>query len=295
MKQKQQHIIEINSEISQAKIWLIFAQAFFAVWLCTMCIQVAQAEGKIVKWKDEKGVTHYGDKLPVEAAGRDNSEINKTGVVVKKNNAFNAKTDSIEVESAASAQSKKDSALLASYGSIEEIDLARDRNIKSDELALGNLNQRLVDVRAQLKNNQEKANNFVNRKKNVPQHIADNIKLNQSQITKTQAEILSVESNIAMTKARFAGYKVRYAELKPNRDNAPEVIAAKKMLADLNTKKLAAKVKLEGFLKQAVEAKKTAKEQPQGVSDGIQACNDEIASLDREIIAVQAKLTELTH
>lgn len=294
MKHKQQ-LTRVNMEILLAKMGFIFAQVFFAIWLCMACIQVSHAEGKIVKWKDEKGVIHYGDKLPAEAAGRDNSEINKTGVVVKKNSAFNAKTDGYEVESASSAQAKKDSALLASYGSIEEIDLARDRNIKSDELALGNLNQRLVDVRAQLKTNQDKANGFINRKKNVPQHFADNIKLNQSQITKTQAEILSVESNIAMTKARFAGYKARYAELKPNRDNAPEVLAAKKTLADLNNRKLAAKTKLEGFLKQAVETKKTAKEQPQSVSDGIQASNDEIASLDREIIAVQAKLTELTH
>ena len=295
MKHKQQQFTQLYSKILQAKIWLIFAQVFSAIWICTAFMQIAHAEDKIVKWKDDKGVTHYGDKLPAEAAGRDNSVINKTGVVVKKNSAFNAKTDSIEVESTASAQAKKDSALLASYGSIEEIDLARDRNIKSDELALGNLNQRLVDIRAQLKSNQDKANNIVKRKKNVPQHIADNIKLNQSQITKTQAEILSVESNIAMTKARFAGYKMRYAELKPNRDNAPEVLATKKMLADLNSKKIAAKTKLDGFLMQAVEAKKTAKEQPQSVSDGIQASNDEIASLDRQIIAVQAKLTELTH
>ena len=294
MKHQQQQIIQINMAYLQAKILPIFAQAFFALWLSTALIQTATAEDKIVKWKDEKGVIHYGDKLPAEAAGRDNSEINKTGTVIKKNSAFNAKTDGYEVESATSAQSKKDSALLASYSSIEEIDLARDRNIKSDELALGNLNQRLVDVRAQLKINQDKANNFISRKKNVPPHIADNIILNQSQITKTQAEILSVESNIAMTKARFAGYKVRYAELKPNRDNAPEVVAMKKTLADLNNKKLAAKTKLEGFLKQAVEAKKTAKEQPQSVSSGIQASNDEIARLDREIIAVQAKLTELT-
>lgn len=293
MKSKQKIVSSASSDNLQAKMWFIFAQAFFMLWLCAISIQQAHAEGKIVKWKDDKGVIHYGDKLPAEAAGRDNSEINKTGVVVKKNSAYNPKTNSYEVESAASTQAKKDSALLASYGSIEEIDLARDRNIKSDEIALSNLNQRLAEVNAQLKANQDKADSFINRKKNVPSHLADNIKLNQSQIAKTQAEILSVESNIAMTRARFAGYKARYAELKPNRDNDPEVLTAKKTLADLNNKKLAAKTKLDGFLKQAVEVKQSGKEQPQSISNGIQASNDEIASLDREIIAVQAKLTEL--
>lgn len=294
MKSKQKHFHSVGSEVLKAKIGFISAKAFFALCLCTVWAQLAQAEGKIVKWKDDKGVIHYGDKLPAEAAGRDNSEINNTGTVIKRNSAYNPKTNSYEVESAASTQAKKDSALLASYGSIEEIDLARDRNIKSDEIALFNLNQRLADVNEQLKNNQEKASSFIKRKKNVPPHIADNINLNQSQIAKTQAEILSVESNIALTRARFAGYKTRYAELKPNRDNDPEVLAAKKTLANLNNKKLAAKTKLDGFLKQAVEVKKTGKEQPKNVSDGIQISSDEIASLDREIIAVQAKLTELT-
>lgn len=256
-------------------------------------ITLAQAEGgKIVKWVDDKGVTHYGDKLPAEAAGRSNSEINKTGLVVKKNKAYDAKTDSVEVESVASEQSRKDSALLASYSSIEEIDLARDRNIKSDELAISILNQRIADASVQLKLNQDRANDAISHKRNVPNHVSDNIKQYQTQINKTQAEIAKIESNIAMTKARFATYKVRYAELKPNNEHSPVVLQRKKELADLDVQKQTVQTRLDALLKQAREAKKAGKEQSQEVSDGIQKANDEIARINTLIIAIQAKLNE---
>ena len=47
----------------------------------------AFADGKkIVKWVDSKGVTHYGDKLPAQEAGRKNAEMNAQGMVLKQNN-----------------------------------------------------------------------------------------------------------------------------------------------------------------------------------------------------------------
>ena len=248
----------LNKPFSLTALSWLFAGAL----LLATFVQLANAEGKIVKWKDANGVTHYGDKLPVEAAGRSNSEINKTGVVVKNNNAYNAKTDSIDVESASSIQSKKDSALLASYGSIQEIDLARDRNIKSDELALANLNQRLTDTRATLQKNKDKQASYVKRKKPVPSNLTEDIKYNQAQIAKTQSEMTAVEKNIAVTMARFASYKVRYAELKPNNENSPAMIQGKKALAELDAKKVLVKERLNGLLKQALKAKNAGVEQP---------------------------------
>jgi chromosome segregation ATPase len=270
----------------------IFTQLFCALVLFVALLPHAKADGKIVKWVDDKGVTHYGDKLPAEAAGHSNSEMNKTGLVVKSNKAFNAKTDSIEVESISAEQSRKDSALLASYSNIEEIDLARDRNIKSDEITIDILNQRITDAREQLKINQDKANNLIKLKRNVSNNVKDNISLYQNKITKTEAEIAKTESNIAQTKARFAVYKARYAELKPNNDNSPVALQRKQELADLNTKKTAVKARLDGFLKQARDAKQAGKEQPQNVSVGIQEANDEITRIDAQIFAIQTKLNE---
>ncbi|MGB2833398.1 MAG: DUF4124 domain-containing protein [Methylotenera sp.] len=278
----------LNKPFSLAALSWLFASAL----LLTTFVQPANAEGKIVKWKDANGVTHYGDKLPAEAAGRSNSEINKTGVVVKNNNAYDAKVDSGEVERTNTSQARRDSALLASYGSIEEIDLARDRNIKSDELALANLNQRLTDTRATLQKTKDKQASYVKRKRPVPSNLTDDIRYNQAQIAKTQSEMTAVEKNIAVTMARFASYKVRYAELKPNNDKSPAIIEGKKTLVELDAKKVLVKARLNGFLKQALDAKKAGVEQPKEVSLGIQQANDELARLDLEIMATQAKMKE---
>ena len=278
----------LNKPFSLAALSWLFASAL----LLTTFVQPANAEGKIVKWKDANGVTHYGDKLPAEAAGRSNSEINKTGVVVKNNNAYDAKVDSGEVERTNTSQARRDSALLASYGSIEEIDLARDRNIKSDELALANLNQRLTDTRATLQKTKDKQASYVKRKRPVPSNLTDDIRYNQAQIAKTQSEMTAVEKNIAVTMARFASYKVRYAELKPNNDKSPAIIEGKKTLVELDAKKVLVKARLNGFLKQALDAKKAGVVQPKEVSLGIQQANDELARLDLEIMATQAKMKE---
>ncbi|MGH8757792.1 MAG: DUF4124 domain-containing protein, partial [Burkholderiales bacterium] len=39
------------------------------------------------KWVDENGVTHYGDSIPPEYRSRANEELNKRGVIIKKNDA----------------------------------------------------------------------------------------------------------------------------------------------------------------------------------------------------------------
>ena len=154
------------------------------------------------------------------------------------------------------------------------------------------IRDRLNDTRVTLQKNIEKQEGFLKRKKPVPSNILDDIKYNQAQITKTQAEITAVEKNIAVTMARFASYKARYAELKPNNDKSPVVIEGKKRLADLEAQKATTQTRLNGLLKEALDAKKAGVEQPQRVSFGIQEANEEIARLNLEIMATQAKMKE---
>jgi Domain of unknown function (DUF4124) len=56
-------------------IIVLNASLFAAFIFCC----AANAEG-IVKWKDSNGVTHYGDKLPAQEAGRTNTVLNKQGM-----------------------------------------------------------------------------------------------------------------------------------------------------------------------------------------------------------------------
>lgn len=71
----------------------------------------ADATGKIVKWKDEKGATHYGDRVPAQYANGENTVISKQGIAVQRNKTINPQNQALNL--AKQEQDKKDKALLA--------------------------------------------------------------------------------------------------------------------------------------------------------------------------------------
>ncbi|MEO6147251.1 MAG: DUF4124 domain-containing protein, partial [Sulfuriferula sp.] len=95
----------------------------------------APAQAAMYKWVDEHGHTHYGDTLPQQATGRANMELDKQGLTIKKN--AGAMTPEQRQLRAAellrqqqelqvkTEQKQHDTALLNTYTSPAEIDLAR--------------------------------------------------------------------------------------------------------------------------------------------------------------------------
>src|SRR5665647_1355898 len=96
-------------------------------------------KGSIIKWVDEKGVTHYGDRMPVQDANRNNSVLNKQGLVVKRNQP--SALVKPEQDQASVDQQRHDRALRAAFSNEQEIDSARDRNLQTDETAIKELEQ----------------------------------------------------------------------------------------------------------------------------------------------------------
>src|SRR5690606_32990134 len=74
--------------------------------------------GRIHKWVDDKGITHYGDKMPAKDVHRDNAVLNNQGVVIRRNQINQQTVDENHLE-----QQRRDRALRASYTTEDEIDL----------------------------------------------------------------------------------------------------------------------------------------------------------------------------
>jgi len=99
------------------------------------------ARAAMYKWVDEKGVVHYTDKLPPDAVDKASTELSKQGVPVNKTDKAltpeqrRAKEqDADKAKEAARAQeelARRDRALVASYASEAEIDLARNRSLQT--------------------------------------------------------------------------------------------------------------------------------------------------------------------
>lgn len=166
----------------------------------------------IVKWVDSQGVTHYGDKLPAQEAGRNNSEMSNQGIVVKRNEQTNKKLEQ-EVQLKLEQQ-RKDNILLASYTKAEEIDLARDRNLEMDQASLQALNAQKDNVSARIARNQKTALGFETSKKPLPTYLTDELKLGKLESSKLDKQIVGRKQSMEATRKRFADEKNRFLALK---------------------------------------------------------------------------------
>ena len=168
---------------------------------------------RIVKWVDSHGVTHYGDKLPAQEAGRNNTEMNTQGVVVKRNIKADSSATNKEDQEKLDAQ-RKDNILLSSYTKAEEIDLARDRNLQMDQAALQALTVQKENVMGRSERNQKLAAGFQKRNKPVPQYLTNELKLAKSECEKLDKQIAERKMSMEATRKRFAEEKARFIALK---------------------------------------------------------------------------------
>jgi uncharacterized protein DUF4124 len=190
---------------------------------------LAHADGRIVKWVDEKGITHYGDTVPPQYSGHDSSEINKQGRVVKQNKVT---TNTSDVANATEAESKvvieqkrHDRALLAAYTTEQEFDLARDRNLQTDEAAVQGMEQRKGSANDRLAANKKIADRFTQRKKPVPADVLQDIKGNEAEIAEINKQIKARQQSMEATRQRFDTDKQRFIQLKldPNAPPPPKL------------------------------------------------------------------------
>jgi hypothetical protein len=185
----------------------------------------AQAEqsSRIVKWKDDKGVTHYADSIPAEYANRESSLISKQGVTLKRNKPANAEAAALYQEKL--EQDKKDRALLSTFTNENEIDLALARNLQLDQVVLENLQRDQANSEKRLATSQKTLALLTKNKKPLPAELALEIANNQADIVQLDQRINTRKANIAQLKQRFADDKERYIILK-NRKNINDIAPA---------------------------------------------------------------------
>lgn len=188
-----------------------------ALIFCSTQLAYAENSGRIVKWKDEKGVTHYGDSIPTQYLNRENSLINRQGVTVKHNKPAQTPTSQDELakaEYAKSEQAKKDKALLGAFTHASEIDLALERNIQLDKIALENLEQERANQQKSLDAKKASATNFEKKKKSVPPALKTDIANEEALIEALDKKIAARNDTIEATRERFNHDKERYILLK---------------------------------------------------------------------------------
>jgi hypothetical protein len=114
---------------------------------------------KLYRWVDKNGNVHYGDSIPAEFAEVDKQIVNEHGVTVrtmrgkKSDEELAAEKRADELRAERELRRRQDQALLATYLSIDEIIMHRDRRVelfqaqaRVTELYLRNLQRRLQSL-----------------------------------------------------------------------------------------------------------------------------------------------------
>ncbi len=120
----------------------------------------ADGQGTVYKWIDADGAVHYSDSVPAQYAEIDKQLLNDRGITIgvmrgkKSPEEIEAERVAAEMAQQEELQRRADQALLATYLTVDEITMHRDRRVelfqaqsRVTELYLRNLERRLTNLR----------------------------------------------------------------------------------------------------------------------------------------------------
>lgn len=181
------------------------------------------AQATMYKWVDAQGNTHYGDTLPPQSLGRGNVELDKQGLAIKRNagalsaeqrqQQAQAQARKTEEKVALTERKRRDSALLNTYTSPAEIDLARDRNMEQARLIIKSTEARLASLRATRAQLATQIVSAARPQKALPAHLVQARDANAVEIARLEQVMAQKNNEINETRAKYEADKARYIEL----------------------------------------------------------------------------------
>lgn len=194
---------------------MINAKTFGATLVLALAFG-ATAEAKLYKWVDDKGETHYGEVVPPEYANKDKVQFNDKGREIKnKNAAADEASDkkSAEDKQAEIDRQRKDRALVNTYSSEKEIDLARDRNLQQIVARINSVQTLTKSAQENLDSYRKEADNAKKSGKKIHESLLTDISDAENKLAKLQQELAGAQEKEAAIKASYEADKARYREL----------------------------------------------------------------------------------
>jgi len=193
--------------------------------LASVCLLAvtSRAEAGLYKWTDERGKVHYSDQIPAEAVNRENVQLNRQGLTIRKTEQVRpstqpvAKTESDEQRIRQAERDKllaarRDRALVESYTNEKEIDLAKaravatiDGQVQSAQAYIGQMQKRRDELEG-------KKGTFAPRP--VPGALVLEVETIDAEIARQHEFIAAKKKESANVAARYDADKQRFHELR---------------------------------------------------------------------------------
>jgi len=179
----------------------------------------ANAE-RTFKWVDAQGNTHYGDRIPMQAAAQQREEINEQGRTLKEYDKPATAEEISEQKRQArlryeeqkllEEQAEQDRQLLATYANENDILVARDNKIDAIKEFIHTTDIRIDSLQKHLEELTKEAAGYEGRGKPVPEFvqqqtasIRDQIDQNRKIIKLKQAEMEKISETCAADVLRY--------------------------------------------------------------------------------------------
>ena len=196
----------------------------------------AAAQHRTYKCVDDKGKVYYTQVPPKECLGKDTQEISRQGRVIKRNKAALTPEEQAALEEekkkqqeqaiAAREEKRKAQALLNTYSSEKDLEDARARALKDNEVAIRESEKRIAGAEKRKKELAQEKEFYL--KKPMPPRLELDIKNNETDI-RSQRELLEAKKKqIADINAKYDKDKRRYLELTKGAPGSASKAAAKK-------------------------------------------------------------------
>jgi hypothetical protein len=202
--------------------WL-YGGLLFSLMLVALALALApMARGTTYKWVDENGVVHYTDKMPAEAVDKGRVELNKQGVAVRKldpapsieqRRAVQLEAERIkETARDREVAERRNRALLQSYTTEDEIDLARNRAVSTIDTQVQSsqaYSAQLARRRSEVESRKATLGN-----KPVPPALERELESIDSELAKQEVFLNGKKQEMAVVIARYDADKQRWRELR---------------------------------------------------------------------------------
>jgi hypothetical protein len=202
-----------------------------AISLASLLLAASAANAeRTFKWVDAQGNTHYGDRVPLQAAAQQRREINEQGRTLKayaepgsqETLAEQKRQAALEYErqQQTEEQSRQDRELLATYASETDILIARDNELGAIEEFIRMTNIRIDSLQERLGDMAAEAASYEERGKPVPDFVQHQTAVIQEQIEQNEAIISEKQAELDNINKRYAADLAHYQRLQNHRLSA---------------------------------------------------------------------------
>jgi len=192
----------------------------FRALAAALLLSAGTSEAALYRWVDSNGRVHYSDTLPPTYQKSGAAELNKQGNIIKRTQSeaerkaeAEHQAEQLRIQQEQQKQVQLDRALMSTYTTEAEIDLARDRALENRKLIIKGAELRVQAVDANLAALNARIANI----EKAGHKVGANLREQVNQATRERLDlkriILNNEEAMAQLREKYAADKARFHEL----------------------------------------------------------------------------------